>query len=77
MTKYQVALMRGNDVLFIYGYTERKSKQGIIALMSKDVTHLLTDDEMDVVPVYTKKDGLKLGGKVKVCFTGFTEKNPK
>ena len=75
LTRYEVALMRGNDVLHIYGYTARKSKHGITALVTEDVTHLLTPTELAYNDLtYTAKDGFNIAPNVYIRFTGKTER---
>lgn len=45
-TRCQVALTRGSEVLYVYGYTARKTKAGIFAIcVGQDATSLLTESE--------------------------------
>lgn len=76
LTRYEVALMRGDTVLHIYGYTARKSKQGITALVTEDVTHLLTPSELSENKplIYFAKTGFEVATNVYIRFTGRTER---
>ena len=76
LTRYEVALMRGDDILHIYGYTPRKSKHGILALVKDDVTHLLTATELteDRALTYSREHGFTVATNVYIRFTGRTER---
>ena len=78
-TRYEVALMRGYEVLHVYGYTARKTKSGIVNLMDEDMTHLLTADELtacdNATLKYSKKYGFTFCPGIRVAFTGNTERS--
>lgn len=75
-TRYEVALMRGDKVIEILGYTARKTKQGIMhQFEGKDRTHLFTDEELDTPWKYSSKTGISFNnGTIRACFTGRTER---
>jgi hypothetical protein len=75
-TRYEVALMRGETVLEVLGYTAQKTKMGIIGqFRGKDVTHHFTDDELNSEWKYSAKNGIQFNnGSIKACFTGKTER---
>lgn len=80
-TRYQVSLCRGFEVIHVFGYTARKSKQGIFALLknSGDVTHLLTESELaemdDFRLKYSAKNGMQLAFNIYIRFTGTEREN--
>ena len=62
-TRYEVKLVRGTEVLHSYGFTARKSKAGLLAMMTDNVEHLFTEDEAvaaadEFQPTYSRKLGL-------------------
>ena len=74
-TSYEVAVVRNGKVLEILGYTPRKSKHGILALMTKDLSPHFTDAELDAPNSYNAKQGLVFGdGSIRIGFTGSTER---
>jgi len=77
-TRYEVALMRGNEVLHVLGYTAKKSKQGIYALCTVNLEPYLTAQELqeskNFEMTYTTKYGFQIGSNLFVRFTGRTER---
>jgi len=78
-TRYEVALFRGGQVLYRYGFTARKTKKGILNLMTKDVSHLLTDEELEEADTfqlkYSRKHGLQVSSGISIRFTSATERD--
>jgi hypothetical protein len=77
-TRYEVALTRGSKILYIYGYTSRRSKEGLLAMATDDVTALLTADELaesdNFRAKYTRKTGIQITSGLFIRFTGATER---
>ncbi len=78
-TRYEVALMRGSEIIHVYGYTARKSKFGILnAISGQDVLEFLTEPELAETETmeltYSAKYGFKVATNVYVRFTGNTER---
>ena len=74
-TRYEVAIVRNGEVLEILGYTPRKSKRGILALMTKDLSEHFTEAELDAPNSYNAKQGSVFGdGSIRIGFTGSTER---
>lgn len=79
LTRYEVALMRGGETLYVLGYTERKSLIGVAKLLDAntyDMTSLLTDEELDTLydPMKKVKGGFQVGPSLFIRFTGRTER---
>lgn len=81
-TRYEVGLIKEGKTLHIYGYTSRRSMDGLIQqTLGQDVEHLLTPDDLlegeTFQMDYTPADGIYLTSKVKIAFTGRTERDAK
>ena len=74
-TKWEVAVIRNGVILEVLGYTARKTKQGILNLMVKDLTSHFTEDELNADYKYSKDKGFQFGdGSIRIGFTGRTER---
>jgi len=74
-TRYEVAVIRDGKVLEVLGFTPRKSKAGIMALMTKDLSNHFTESEMNADCSYSAKKGFVFGdGSIRVGLTGATER---
>ena len=75
-TRYEVALMRGDKVIEILGYTARKTKQGITdQFKGKDLLKFFTKQELESRWKYSSKTGISFNNSmIRACFTGRTER---
>lgn len=81
-TRYEVALMRGEKILHVYGYTARKSNKGMLSMIRHNVEHLLTQEELAEIDK-EKRDFIVKNGRARVAtnlfigFSGRTEREVK
>ena len=76
-TQYEMALVDGEKVLKVLGYSEKKTKSRLIlAAVNGDLTSFFTESELNGDSSYSKTHGLCFWGtKKRVCFTGKTAKS--
>jgi len=74
-TKYEVGLVRDGKIVYVLGYTARKSKTGILNLNTKDIARFFTQAERDGEFKYSAKSGFVFnGGSIRMGFTGRTKR---
>jgi hypothetical protein len=75
-TRYEMALVDGEKVLKILGYSEKKTKSRLFSVVTEyDLTSFFTEKELDGDFSYCKVNGIRFSNsKKRVCFTGKTEK---
>lgn len=77
-TRYEVALMRGSEIVHVLGFTPRKSKFGIQALCTQNLEPYFTAEEwaeaMEYEPTYSAKYGYRFSSTMRIAFTGRTER---
>lgn len=77
-TRYEVAVYVDGDRARIIGYVGRRTKQVLLELCGANASFLkslLTEEELDMNWNYTKNDGVSFADRVKIRFTGRTERD--
>ena len=74
-TRWEVAVIRGEIILEVLGYTARRTKMGIYNLVAHDLTRHFTESELNADLVYSAKTGFTFGTDLRVGFSGRTERD--
>ena len=76
VTRYEIALMEGEKIIKVLGYTAKKTKQALFNTISNgdDLTQYFQESELDCEYSYDKKMGIVFCPRLRVAFTGQTER---
>jgi hypothetical protein len=76
VTRYEIALMEGEKTVKILGYTARKTKESLFNTVRNgdDLTQYFHESELDCQYSYDKSWGIVFCPRLRVAFTGRTER---
>ena len=76
VTRYEIALMENEKIIKVLGYTARKTKGSLFNTVSNgdDLTSYFQESELDCGYSYNKKWGIVFCARLRVAFTGRTER---